>query len=117
MSLPIAYRRTGITIGDVGVISATGNFGFLFNIFCPADHIVNEGRVPATFCPLYIPNLKFMEQIFFDRKSYLASSFLCKRSDRSPKCVLILMILILQRLTLLFPAASSLTLQKKKVRF
>jgi len=95
MSLPIEYRRTGITIGDVGAFSPTGDFDFLFNIFCSADHPVNEGRVPADFSPLHIPGLKFKEHVFFDRSSYLSSSFLCKESDRSPKYVLTLMILIL----------------------
>ena len=93
MSLPVAYRRTGITIGDVGIMSPTGNFVFLFNIFCPMDHPVNA-RVPADFCPLHIPDLKFMEHVFFDRKSHLSSSFLSKQSDHSPKYVLILMTLV-----------------------
>jgi len=82
MSLPIAYRRTGIEIGDVGVFRPMGGFSFLFNIFNPANH--NEGRVPATFCRLEIPDLRHTEHFFFTHRSYLASPFNGKRSDRTP---------------------------------
>ena len=103
MSLPVVYRRTGITIGDVGIISPMGDFDFLFNIFCSADHPVNKGRVPANFSPFHIPDLKFKEHIIFDRKSYLSSSFLCKEGNRGPRYVLTLMILIFKFST--FPPA------------
>jgi hypothetical protein len=49
MQLPIEYRRQGISIGDVGIITSTGEFDFLFNIFQPADHPINRGMVPQVF--------------------------------------------------------------------
>ena len=34
--LPIAYRKRGIRIGDVGTLTAEGAFDFLFNV-CQSD--------------------------------------------------------------------------------
>ena len=53
MMFPTEYRRNGVSIGDVGILNPTsGDFTFLFNIFLPADHEINEGRVPNGFVPL-----------------------------------------------------------------
>jgi len=46
------YRRTGVSIGDVGILDSRGDFAFLFNIFLPTSHEINEGRVPSGFIPL-----------------------------------------------------------------
>ena len=84
MRLPKVYRRTGVAIGDVGILNAAGGFDFLFNIYCSADDIINKGRVPADFYPLDIPNLEVNDHIVFNENSYLASrSFLCKLTESS----------------------------------
>ncbi|KAJ7143008.1 hypothetical protein C8R44DRAFT_196347 [Mycena epipterygia] len=47
--LPIEYRRTGASIGDVGVITVDGYFDFIFNICMPADSSINWLGVPDRF--------------------------------------------------------------------
>jgi hypothetical protein len=51
LALPTKYRENGTSIGDVGVFYGTGGFAFCFNMFLPADHEINEGRVPNGFIP------------------------------------------------------------------
>jgi len=52
MDLPTEYRRQGMLIGDVGILYRAEGFIFLFNIFLPANHPINKGRVPDDFEPL-----------------------------------------------------------------
>lgn len=47
--LPITYKQEGVKIGDVGTLNEFGGFSYLFNIFHPADHPINVGRVPPDF--------------------------------------------------------------------
>ena len=51
-TLPDAYRRRGIAVGDVGILMPSGRFDFFFNIYLPADHDINHQGVPAGFSPL-----------------------------------------------------------------
>jgi len=51
-TLPDAYRRRGVAVGDVGILMASGRFDFFFNIYLPADHKINQQGVPAGFSPL-----------------------------------------------------------------
>ncbi|KAF9008062.1 hypothetical protein BDQ17DRAFT_1218858, partial [Cyathus striatus] len=39
--LPFEYRRKGVSIGDVGVITRGGGFDFLFNVLLSAQHPIN----------------------------------------------------------------------------
>lgn len=74
--LPREYRRTGINVGDVGLITASGSFDFLFNILLPPDDPIHAGRLPEGFSPLY-PPLKpedIEDQEEFSADSYLASA-------------------------------------------
>ena len=47
--LPIECRDRGVSIGDVGLITESGGFDYLFNIREPRDHPVNLGRSPPNF--------------------------------------------------------------------
>ena len=82
---PVEYRRTGISIGDVGLITADGSFDFLFNILLPPDHRVHAGRVPETFSPLHPPlsldDIEVQEQ--YPEDSYLASETVEKKQGDS----------------------------------
>jgi hypothetical protein len=75
MSLPTEYRRNGVSIGDVGILYRTGDFAFLFNIFLPADHEINRGRVSDTFVPLDRSKLEtaIKKSVVYDRGTCLAS--------------------------------------------
>jgi len=81
--LPIEYRRLGISIGDVGIITSTGEFDFLFNIFQPADNPINRGGVPEGFVPLSFDGLadEILENNVYGPGSYLASSSVRKTND------------------------------------
>ncbi|KAF5327182.1 hypothetical protein D9619_004390 [Psilocybe cf. subviscida] len=74
--LPIQYQRKGISIGDVGIITAAGSFDYLFNVLLTPDHPFNMGRVPPGFVPL-LPLLDPSDirgQLEFRSNSYIASS-------------------------------------------
>ncbi|KAJ7675894.1 hypothetical protein DFH06DRAFT_946342, partial [Mycena polygramma] len=49
---PAEHREHGIQIGDVGSVTADGEFEFYFNIFLPAGDAINENRTPAGFIPM-----------------------------------------------------------------
>lgn len=81
MALPIEYRREGVRIGDLGIIYRSGGFHFLFNVFFSADHKINKGRVPASFCPLHNSNVQngITENAIYNPDNYLASSSLHRK--------------------------------------
>ena len=89
MQLPVAYRRRGVSIGDVGLIYCSGGFDFLFNIFLPADHPIHRGRVPEGFHPLGFAEIEddIEKTIIYGANSYLASSTLRKTSGVNSECV------------------------------
>ena len=72
--LPIAYRRQGISIGDVGIITHFGRFDFLFNVFQPADHPINSRGVPESFSPLDFGQLETDPSTIYGDNTYLTSS-------------------------------------------
>lgn len=86
MTLPLEYRRVGISIGDVGIINPSGEFSFLFNLFLPADHPINRGKVPEPFSPLDPSEVEddIEQDIAFGPNSYLASSSLHKTGGTDP---------------------------------
>jgi hypothetical protein len=53
--LPLNYRRTGVRIGDVGIITESGAFSFLFNICLPHNDPVNPQMLPENFAPISPP--------------------------------------------------------------
>jgi len=72
--LPIAYRKQGISIGDVGIITHFGRFDFLFNIFQPADHAIHRRGVPDLFSPLDFGQLETDPSTIYGGNTYLTSS-------------------------------------------
>ena len=74
--LPRVYRKNGINIGDVGIITPSGGFSFLFNICVPSNSSINPNLLPEGFAPIS-PSLDALDVIeFYEFKpgSYLASS-------------------------------------------
>ena len=53
--LHLNYRRTGVRIGDVGIITDSGAFSFLFNICLPRNDPVNPRMLPEHFAPISPP--------------------------------------------------------------
>ncbi|KAJ7620421.1 hypothetical protein FB45DRAFT_150649 [Roridomyces roridus] len=51
-NLPPEYGYRGVSIGDVGRVTPEGVFDFLFNIYLPADHPINDNDVPENLSPL-----------------------------------------------------------------
>ena len=74
--LPLAYQKRGIAIGDVGIITRSGAFSFLFNICVPSDDPINPPLLPEGFTPIHPPldALDVAEFNEFKPGSYLASA-------------------------------------------
>ena len=85
-SLPIEYQRTGILLGDVGIIDQRGTFDFLFNICLPANHPLNRNKVPENFSQLSIDAEDIHEYSEFEGESCLSSASIKKiRSARNSR--------------------------------
>ncbi|KAJ3728239.1 hypothetical protein C8R42DRAFT_540764, partial [Lentinula raphanica] len=50
--LPEIYKEKGVHIGDVGILTESGGFDYLFNVCHEATHPLNMGRVPDGFKPI-----------------------------------------------------------------
>ena len=55
MVLPIPYRAHGARVGDVGILTESGEFDFLFNICVPIDDPINPRKLPENFIPISPP--------------------------------------------------------------
>ena len=88
-TLPDAYRRRGVAVGDVGILMESGGFDFFFNIYLPADHTINQQGVPAGFSP--VPKLQASD-IYripeFGPNSFFVSTSVEGESDSSYVCLL-----------------------------
>ncbi|KDR70152.1 hypothetical protein GALMADRAFT_230148 [Galerina marginata CBS 339.88] len=78
--LPVSYRRMGNTIGDVGIITDSGGFDFLFNICLPLGHPNNPSRLPENFVPFHVESADIREYSAFNGESYFSSASV-KRSQ------------------------------------
>ncbi|KDR78144.1 hypothetical protein GALMADRAFT_17050, partial [Galerina marginata CBS 339.88] len=79
--LDIGYQRDGMTIGDVGIITASGSFDFLFNICVPHDHPFNPPELPENFTPLALLPHDVDQHCEFQEASFLSSSSVKSRSE------------------------------------
>jgi hypothetical protein len=84
-NLPMPYRRKGVSIGDVGIITPSGGFSFLFNICLPHDDPINPRVLPDGFAPIY-PPIEPMDiyEYLFKPASYLASTSIEKTRNDPP---------------------------------
>ncbi|KAF9563366.1 hypothetical protein CPC08DRAFT_706073 [Agrocybe pediades] len=79
-NLPVEYQKTGTRIGDVGIITSSGGFDFLFNVCLPWDHPINPGHgngglaMPDGFEPLVLHPNDVREYSPCGRGSSLASA-------------------------------------------
>ena len=83
--LHLDYRRTGVRIGDVGIITHSGAFSFLFNICLPHDDPINPRMLPERFSPISPPieATDIENFVVFKHGSHLASASI-KKSQTSP---------------------------------
>ncbi|KAJ7067184.1 hypothetical protein C8F01DRAFT_1365332 [Mycena amicta] len=72
-NLPPEYLVHGVSIGDVGMVTAEGIWDFFFNIFLPSDHPINNGRVPEGFSPLEQYDTSDLHNLDFEAGSFLSS--------------------------------------------
>ncbi|KAF8181522.1 hypothetical protein BJ912DRAFT_1044618 [Pholiota molesta] len=86
MSRPMPYRRQGVDIGDVGIITPSGAFSFLFNIRLSSNDPINPPELPEGFAPISPPIGPWDLRKFrhFGPGSYLASSHIERIHDDSP---------------------------------
>ena len=87
------YRRTGVRIGDVGIITESGGFSFLFNICLPHDDPVNPTILPRDYSPISPPieATDIEKFVVFRKGDHLASASVNRsQSSVAISCVPIL---------------------------
>ena len=72
-ALDPSYRRTGVSIGDVGIFTPDGGFDFLFNVCLPAEHTSNPETLPKGFVPLELKPTDVCKFHAHPSRSHLAS--------------------------------------------
>ncbi|KAH6911892.1 hypothetical protein BKA70DRAFT_1422605 [Coprinopsis sp. MPI-PUGE-AT-0042] len=71
---PPSYDDKGVSVGDVGIITPSGGFDFLFNICLPAEHPNNAGGpLPEGFVPLLTQQKDITESDGHPLGSHIAS--------------------------------------------
>lgn len=80
----MSYRRKGINIGDVGIITPSGGFSFLFNICLSHDNPINPETLPEGFAPIPIVPTDIREYFEFKPETYLASTSIEKTHNDPP---------------------------------
>ena len=78
-SLDPSYQRQGVSIGDVGIFTPDGGFGFLFNICLPAEHPSNPEALPEGFIPLQLKPTDVRKLHAHSWNSHLASPSVKRR--------------------------------------
>ncbi|KAJ7612347.1 hypothetical protein DFH06DRAFT_1484947 [Mycena polygramma] len=73
-TFPAEYQEHGIAIGDVGSVTAEGEFDFYFNVFLPAKHPINADNTPDDFSPMSPCNSKDVFHRNYGLGHYLSAS-------------------------------------------
>ncbi|KAJ7841296.1 hypothetical protein B0H13DRAFT_1649247 [Mycena leptocephala] len=73
---PVEYQRNGVSIGDVGRITADGVFDFFFNIYLDAEDPINADFVPDDFVPLGLYKPRDVRPQEFDPGNWVSSAFI-----------------------------------------
>ncbi|KAF8189098.1 hypothetical protein K438DRAFT_1832929 [Mycena galopus ATCC 62051] len=73
INLPAAYQKYGVSIGDVGSVTPEGIFDFFFNIFLPAEHIINGNRTPEDFSPMSPYESVDLSNLLFPPGNYVST--------------------------------------------
>ncbi|KAF9471385.1 hypothetical protein BDN70DRAFT_575777 [Pholiota conissans] len=76
--LPMIYQRTGVTIGDIGIVTPSGAFSFVFNICLPRDHPSQPDDLPEDFEPMSLRPRDIRKFPEFKSGSHLASKAIHK---------------------------------------
>ncbi|KAF8995194.1 hypothetical protein BDQ17DRAFT_1032063 [Cyathus striatus] len=72
-NLSIEYRRKGVSIGDVGLITSDGSFDFLFNIWTSAESPINPDDLPNDFTSSCPPRLQTSFKSSFPPRSMISN--------------------------------------------
>lgn len=84
LRLPNAYKRIGIRIGDVGLITPSGAFSFLFNVCESRDHPINPRILPEGFASIAHERTDISAYPEFTPGSFLASATIEKIQNDPP---------------------------------
>ncbi|KAF9238360.1 hypothetical protein BU15DRAFT_47806 [Melanogaster broomeanus] len=73
--LPEDYHRTGLKIGDVGIVTQYGAFDVLFNICLPENHPIHRSHgVPPNFRQVILNRQDIHEFPFADTKGLVLAT-------------------------------------------
>ena len=78
------YRKKGVSIGDVGRITADGSFDFLFNIDSSRARLVNPSTLPRDFET--IPSIGVISNDYFQPGEHLLSDHVKQTKDTFVVC-------------------------------
>lgn len=81
MGLPFAYRKRGISVGDVGMVTEDGSFDFLFNICSSRSH-ANPSLLPDNF--ELVQSDDFSVRQYLQPETHLFSDSVDQSSDSPP---------------------------------
>ncbi|KAF8997780.1 hypothetical protein BDQ17DRAFT_1411343 [Cyathus striatus] len=92
-SRSVEYRRKGVSVGDVGVITSDGGFDFLFNIWLEAQDPINPDDLPEDFDSLPRPAQRIIPRAAFgpSPNSKVSSLNVISRLDRNTRNLLLKM--------------------------
>ena len=81
--MPLETRRTGIEIGDVGIVTPDGCFDVIFNICRTADDPVNRFGVPEAFEQIPLSNEDIRTELQYHQPGSIISNAIVNRQARA----------------------------------